>query len=250
MVCRMRPGVACAVVLMLAGCAESPPPEPAHPRAASAPAPAAPPPEPDYSAAIQEQQAANAKMVADAVAAQEASTEAIIEQGKAARHAQRAEQAEEARKQCASTRDKRASAAKWAVKQRIELESKLKQRAREVAGACKLVERKTGAVNVQRSGSGLRVSAETQDDVTCSGGVPKGFTKQEVWVVLARIREGGTGSVDPSDLIMAREDHDRDDEPCKMFDAEVGLDMDVRYSDGEGLKRLLTWKPPADAAAN
>ncbi|AKV03208.1 hypothetical protein AKJ09_09871 [Labilithrix luteola] len=149
---------------------------------------------------------------------------------------------EDLRQACTNTRPKRAESLKVAAKQRLDFARRAATHAREIRSSCKLMVQPTGRVDVRRTGSGFQILPEQRDSVSCPGGVPRGFTLEEVWVVLAREQPGGSGPLAGSDeAILTDDDRSDGDRACRDFDAEAGLDSGVRYNDAAGIQRFLGW---------
>lgn len=220
-----------------------------------APPPASPPPP-----AQTDQQAAARKQQDDLDAQMKAAVSAQRDQVQQAERAYAAQQAEQTnaytaaviqadadkraaiekeRAACAQSRDSRAQHARGMIAARLDAETRLLKHGKAIRAACRVVTRKTGAVNVTRSGSSLRIAPELAQDVSCSG-LPQGVSKEDAWVVLSRAEQGIQRPTGP---ILESEDYSPDDSKCHAFDLEVGLDFaSVQFGDGPALERLLRWR--------
>lgn len=144
------------------------------------------------------------------------------------------------KKKCEETRAARVVHAKERIIARMTAEARLYENAKAIRAACRLTERKTGAVTVSRAASGLRVAPELADDVQCSR-LPNGITKNDAYVVLFRDREGSRGPTGP---ILDADDASPEDGMCMLHDADVGLNLHVSFDDPSSVERLRTWAPP------
>lgn len=229
------------VVLVLTACAGAEAPPPVQPQAPP-PAPKAAPTEDPAAMAVAQMQAQQ-----DQVArAKQAEFDGIMAQAKRdADAAKKAEQDAEAarRKACDDSRPARVSHAKEMVIARMDAESHLLTSAPAIRKSCRLTEHRTGAFNVSRGVGGVRVAPEVAVGVEC-GRLPKGVTKQDAWVVLARESQGG--SVKPFGPILESEDESPEDDQCRGYDRKVGIDFrSVTFDDLATVDRLRAWTPPA-----
>jgi hypothetical protein len=208
---------------VLVACADEPPPR--TPRHKPQPPPTG---EQDNAAAIARMQAAQD----DENAAAMADTRAAQKKADAYRERQRSEQ-EERRKACEGTRPVRVASVKTIVTERLQAETRLLTHAVAIRKACKLTDKPTGAVTV-RAG---RIAPEMADDVTCST-LPAGLTKADAYVVLWRVRDSGDPG--PTGAMLDRSDLTAEDEACKAFDVEAGVDFEgIRWGDDASYRALV-----------
>ena len=145
------------------------------------------------------------------------------------------------KKQCDDTREERAKHDKLEAAQRLSGETRILTASKAIRAACRLGTKRTGAVNVQRSGDGWRVSPELSDDLQCAK-LPPGISKDDAYIVMWRVRE--TGSIAPSGPVLEADDLDPRDASCAELDRFVGLDpRSATFEDSDSIKRLANWKP-------
>lgn len=144
-------------------------------------------------------------------------------------------------KLCEDTRVARVRNATDMILARMEAEVRMYTNAKAIRASCKIVVKHTGSTNIQRSGSGWRVSPEMRDDLTC-GALPAGITKDTAYVLLSRDRAGESK---PTGKILEPEDHDKNDSVCERPDKLVGLDLDAAtYADPKAPGSPVGWKAP------
>ncbi len=193
-------------------------------------------------AADQREQGANAitsmqaKLAADMATAQrnQADQAAALHAGIEARDLAQAKAVAE---ECAASRPGRATAAQEQAQAYVDWVKRVAPRSKLIESRCKIALVNTGATNVQRSGSGWRITPEQREDMKCAGGIPAGVSDQDVYVLLSkieRVRQGANTSEPITDVSMG---------PCFAGDRDAGLDTGVLSGDTEGIKRLLAWKP-------
>lgn len=143
------------------------------------------------------------------------------------------------KKDCDDTRPARVSHAKEAIIARLDAEARVVAHAKTIRASCRIVEQRTGAVNVQAGVAGVRVSPELRDDVQCSS-LPKGLTKQDAYVILSRVREGG--GIAPTGPILQSEDFTQKDVECAEIDRAAGVDFgSVRFEDSASIDNTRRW---------
>lgn len=185
-------------------------------------------------------EATRAQMVADQ-AARDSALSSALEQGRATRQAQEDARAKAAEESCVKTRSERGADAQLHVRSYTEWLSRVAPRGKAIIAACKITLTNTGAVDVQHNSGGLRVSPVQKAGVACKGGVPKGLSEQDVYVLLARLQPG---ALDGSDIPLAEEStFAQANRACAEGDRAAGLDTSVAEKDTDGIKRLLAWKP-------
>jgi hypothetical protein len=143
--------------------------------------------------------------------------------------AQRKRQSDEAAL-CADTRPARAKNAIKSAKLETDLIVKVLQR-------CKLTLTKTGAVTVQRSGSGSRIAPEMREGVSCPTGLPAGVTQEQAAIVVSQTQPG---AIRPTVAELADDDANR---TCQGLDRAAGLDLHVLSTDLPALTKISEWKP-------
>lgn len=234
----MRALPALPLLLVLTACASSPgtaPGEVSSPTSASAQAAPADPGaamiakiQADQEQAARQQEAAFNAAMADAKLEADAKKKAL-------------QDAEDARrKACDDSRPRRVEHAKEILIARMNAEASLLEHAGAIRKACKLVEKPTGAVNLTRVAGGWRAAPEMADDVRCSGPLPKGISKQNAWVLLARDREGQKVPTGP--ILDPREDASPEDDQCRKYDVQAGVDFaSVNYDDMATVDRARAW---------
>lgn len=223
-----------AVLLVACGGEEAsrPPPQ------SVAPAPAPAPTYDANAAALQAMQDARTRALAEGQAQVAAMQEAAAK-SRADLVAKVQAERDAREKACSDSRSDRVKRAKLAAAERLKAEIRVLTISKAVRASCRIVEQKTGAVNVQRSGSGLRGSPEMRDDVQCSS-LPKGATKDDAYVVLWRVRE--SGSHNATGPILEREDLSDQDRACEELDKAAGVDFgSVRFEDSASIDKLKQW---------
>lgn len=145
------------------------------------------------------------------------------------------------KKACDDSRADRLAHAKEMLAARMAAEARVLKHSKAIVAACKLGQKRTGAVTVQSSNGGFRVAPELADDVSCSS-LPAGITKDEAYVILFRWRERGDTS--PKGAVLQPEDHSEHDSECRSFDVSVGLDLDAAsFDDISSVDKVAKWKP-------
>lgn len=197
------------------------------------------------SQAMAQMQAAHQEAVALQVQAQAATladqkkhedaSRAMVEQAEADRRA-----AEAAKKQrCADTRVDRVNHVKAMAKARLEAEIRILRAAKAIRAYCRITTRRTGAMMVQRSGAGWRVSPELAQDLSCTG-LPSGISRDDAYVILERDRMGIPSA---NGVVLEPGDTTPEDAECAPLDREVGVDFGSLRFEDDSIPKLGAWKP-------
>ncbi len=134
------------------------------------------------------------------------------------------------RQKCADTRATRARNAIGSAKAETDLILKVLQR-------CKLTKTNTGAVNVQKTGSGARVAPEVREGVSCPKGLPAGVSEEQAAIIVSQMQPG---AVRPAVAQLSDEDENT---RCQRFDRDAGLNLQVLSTDVAGITKIAEWKP-------
>ncbi len=139
------------------------------------------------------------------------------------------------RDMCETSRPKRVAEAQLAARNYVAFMKLVTPHMKALKARCRIVQKETGAKLIQSAGPnmGLRVSRETVEVLSCTGGIPGGLAEDVASAYVSRTQDGGPGFHEP----LARTGN------CEDVDSPLGLNLAVREDDAEGIKKLLAWKP-------
>lgn len=126
---------------------------------------------------------------------------------------------------CAGTRSARVERLKRTIADWLDANARLQKNADAIRARCKLTKSAGGAVRLE----GGRIRAALANDVTCSS-LPKGVTKDEAYMLLARA--GEPGATAPTGPVLQPSDYGTVDATCEASDRAAGFDWQaVRWDD-------------------